>query len=247
MKSSNMKKLPPNMRSWSFAFLVPLLLVPSAHALERSVLFHEDFATLDNWKPFTFPKIKRHTVYTILKDGERHYLKAESNASASAIVYKDSFKVNDYPHVKWRWKVNNIYVKGNARIKPGDDYPMRVYVMFEYDPGKAGMFEKMKYVLAKKLYGEYPPQSSLSYVWASKEEPESILVSPYTDRAMMVLLQKGAKNVGTWQDQEVNIVDDYQRAFGSKLPLRARIAIMNDSDNTGESSTSYMEYLEVFR
>jgi hypothetical protein len=235
------------MTAWSFVLLALVLFVPAAYALERTVLFHEDFATLDNWKPLTFPKIKKHTVYTIQQDGERHYLKAESSASASAIVYKDSFKVNDYPRVKWRWKVNNIYSKGDVRTKSGDDYPMRVYVMFEYDPDKAGAFEKIQYGIAKKRYGEYPPQSSLSYVWSSTEEAESIVVSPYTDRAMMVLLQKGAKNVGTWQDQEINIVDDYQKAFGSKPPLRARIAIMNDSDNTGESSTSTMEYLEVFR
>ncbi len=242
-----MIKIFQKMTAWSSALLVSVLLVLSAHALERAVLFHENFATLDNWKSLTFPKIKKHTVYTIQHDGERHYLKAESNASASAIVYHDPFNVYDYPRVKWRWKVNNVYVKGDIRTKSGDDYPIRVYVMFEYDPDKAGTFEKIKYGLAKKRYGEYPPQSSLSYVWASKEEPESIVVSPYTDRAMMVLLQKGAKNVGTWQDQEINIVDEYQKAFGSKPPIRARIAIMNDSDNTGESSTSYMEYIEVFR
>jgi hypothetical protein len=242
-----MIKIISPIKSWSLTLLVSVLLVPSAHALERTVFFHEDFATLDNWKPFLFPKIKRHTVYTIQKDGERHYLRAESNASASAIVYKDSFKVNDYPRVKWRWKVNSVYVKGNARLKSGDDYPLRVYVMFEYDPDKAGTFEKLKYGIAKKMYGAYPPESSLSYVWASREGPESMIVSPYTDRAMMVLLQKGSKNVGTWQDQEVNIVDDYQKAFGSKPPMRARIAIMNDSDNTGESSISFMEYIEVFR
>jgi hypothetical protein len=242
-----MKIILPHIRSWSFALLVSVLLVPGARAQEHAVFFREDFATLDNWKPFYFPKIKKHTVYTIQKDGERHYLKAESNASASAIVYKDSFNVNDYPRVQWRWKVNNVYVKGDAGIKSGDDYPLRVYVMFEYDPDKAGMFEKMKYGIAKKVYGEYPPQSSLSYVWASKEEPEAMIVSPYTDRAMMVLLQMGVKNVGTWQDQEINIVDDYQKAFGSTPPGRARIAIMNDSDNTGERSTSSMEFIEVFR
>jgi hypothetical protein len=242
-----MIKILLNKRSWSFALLLSVLLVSIVLSLERAVLFHEDFTTLDNWKPFTFPKIKKHTVYSIQKEGERHFLKAQSNASASAIVYKDSFKVYDYPRVKWRWKVDTIYKKGDARVKAGDDYPLRVYVMFEYDPDTAGALEKLKYGLAKKMYGEYPPQSSLSYVWASKEERESIIVSPYTDRAMMVLLQMGAKNVGMWQDQEINIVDDYQKAFGSKPPLRARIAIMNDSDNTGESSISFMEYLEVFR
>ena len=247
MKSGIVIKILRNMTAWSFALLVPVLLDPGAHALEGTVLFHENFATLDDWRPLSFPKIKKHTVYTIRHDGERHYLKAESNASASAMVYKSSFNVNDYPRVKWRWKVDNVYVKGDVMTKAGDDYPMRVYVMFEYDPDKAGTFEKIKYGLAKKRYGEYPPQSSLSYVWASREEAESMVVSPYTDRAIMVLLQKGAKNVGTWQDQEINIVDDYQKAFGSKPPIRARIAIMNDSDNTGENSTSSMEYIEVFR
>jgi len=227
--------------------LLQVFSVESPRAQEQAVLFHEDFATLDNWKPFYFPRIKKHSVYTIQIDGERHYLKTESNASASAIVYKDSFNVYEYPRVKWRWKVNNVYVKGDARTKAGDDYPLRVHVLFEYDPATAGMFEMLMYGLAKKMYGEYPPHSSLCYVWSSQEEPESMIVSPYTDKAIMVLLQMGTKNVGTWQEQEISIVEDYQKAFGEKPPLRARIAIMNDSDNTGESSISFMEYIEVFR
>jgi ArsR family metal-binding transcriptional regulator len=95
------------------------------------------------------------------------------------------------------------------------------------------------------MYGEYPPHSSLSYVWANREDPETIVTSPYTDKAKMVLLEKGQNKVGTWQDEEVNILEDYQKAFGTKPPARARIAVMNDSDNTGESSVSYVEYIEV--
>jgi hypothetical protein len=90
------------MRSLILTLLLLVFLVESPCAQEKPILFHEDFATLENWKPFFFPKIKKHTVYTIQRDGERHYLKAESNASASAIVYKDSFNVYDYPRVQWR-------------------------------------------------------------------------------------------------------------------------------------------------
>lgn len=235
-------------RSWSLASLIVLLLFsPVAQAQEKTVLFREQFDNLDNWKPFTFPKIKAHSVYTIENEGGHHTLKAESHASASAIVYKETFNVYDYSKARWRWKVSNVYKNGDAKTKAGDDYPLRVYVMFDYDPDKAGTFEKMKYGLAKKFYGVYPPHSTLSYVWASKEEPDDIIVSPYTDRAKMVLLHKGTKNVGTWQDEVINIVEDYQKAFGAKPPVRARIAVMNDSDNTGESSVSYMEYIEVFK
>jgi hypothetical protein len=236
-----------NVRSLSFIILIMFLCAHVTLAQEKAVLFHEDFATLDNWKPFAFPKIKKHSVYSIQKEGPLHYLRAESNASASAIAYKDAFIVRDYPRVKWRWKVDRVYKKADARTKMGDDYPLRVYIMFEYDPEKASTFEKLKYGIAKKKFGEYPPQSTLSYVWASREEAETFIVSPYTDKAMIVILQRGTGHIGTWQEQEINIVDDYQRAFGVKPPVRARIAIMNDSDNTGEHSISFMEYLEVFR
>jgi len=73
------------------------------------------------------------------------------------------------------------------------------------------------------------------------------VVSPYTDKAMMVLLEKGSSKAGTWVDEEIDILADYQKAFKTMPPARARIAIMNDSDNTGESSVSWMEYLEVLR
>jgi hypothetical protein len=224
-----------------------LHIASPAAADDLQVLFREDFATLDNWKPFTFPKIKSHSTYTIERSGDAHVLRAESRASASAIVYKDAFDVRAYPKVKWRWKVKNVYARGDARTKEGDDYPLRVYVMFEYDPEKAGAMERIKYSLVKSLYGEYPPHSSLSYVWASKADPEKFVVSPYTDKAMMVLLEKGPAKAGQWVDEEIDVPSDYRKAFGKEPPAKARIAVMNDSDNTGESAVSWMEYIEVFK
>jgi hypothetical protein len=218
-----------------------------ASADDHQVLFREDFANLDSWNPLAFPKIKSRSTYTIERTGSEHILRAESSASASAIVYKDSFSVSDYRRVRWRWKVKNVYVKGDVRSKEGDDYPIRVYVMFEYDPDKAGTMDRIKYGFAKSLYGEYPPHSSLSYIWSSKDDPEKFVVSPYTDKAVMVLLEKGPAKVGTWVDEEIDIMADYEKAFKAKPPARARIAVMNDSDNTGESSVSYLEYIEVFR
>ena len=229
------------------AFVLTALVPLSAAAGEQEVLFREDFAALDSWKPFVFPKIKSHSTYTIERNGENHWLRAESNASASAIVYQESFNVYVHPIVRWRWKVRNIYQKGDATVKAGDDFPIRVYVMFEYDPEKAGLGQRLQYGVAKSLYGAYPPHSSLNYVWSSREHPERIITNPFTDRAKDILLRQGAALVGTWQDEQVNILEDYQAAFGTKPPARARIAIMNDSDNTGESSVSWMQYIEVAR
>lgn len=228
-------------------YLILSVFVAYGFSQERQVFFREDFKTLEKWRPLTFPKISAHTTYGIeSKDGES-FLKAESNASASALIYKEEFNVYEYPKVRWRWKVDSVYRSGDPEKKSGDDYPIRIYVVFKYDPDKAGGLEKVKYGLAKKLYGEYPPHSTLSYVWASREDQKAIVTSPYTHRARLITLEKGDKKKGLWQDEEISIVEDYRKAFGADPPPIASLGIMNDSDNTGENSISYVDFIEVFK
>ena len=49
-----------------------------------------------------------------------------------------------------------------------------------------------------------------------------------------------------FRSQEVNILEDYKAAFGKDPPEIASIAIMNDSDNTKESSISYVDYIVIY-
>ncbi len=239
------------MKKNSFSILLIAILfsqaVLLADASNKTVFFREDFNSLENWKPFFFPRIKSHSVYTIEKENGNRYLKAESHASASAILYKESFNVYEFPGVRWRWKVMNVYAKGDPRTRQGDDYPIRIYIMFLYDPDKAGVLERLQYGWVRKLYGEYPPDSSLSYVWANREDPETIVTSPYTGKAKIIFLEKGPGKTGIWLNEEINILGDYRKSFGKNPPERASIAVMNDSDNTGERSVSYLDYLEVLK
>jgi len=227
--------------------LLIALAATSAVSDSRQVLFREDFKNLSNWEPLYFPKIKEHSTYTIVSEKGHSLLKAESRHSASAIIYRRTFNVYEYPHMRWRWKVDNVYTKGDIRQKSGDDYPVRVYVAFQYDPERAGVGARLEYGIARALYGKYPPDSTLNYVWTGQEIAERIITSPYTDRAKIVILEKGRSNIGNWVEETVNILDDYRKAFGKDPPQTAGIAIMNDSDDTGEMAVSYVEYIEVFK
>ena len=226
------------MMAWVFASPLPA---------DQQVLFRENFENLSQWEPLFFPKIKAHSTYSLVKEGGKSLLKAESHASASAIVHRRTFNVYDYPHIRWRWKVTQLSDRGNPKEKAGDDYPIRVYVMFRYDPEKAGLGDRLMYGASKAIYGKYPPHSTLSYVWTGYDIPERIFVSPYTDKARIVVLEKGKGRIGQWVDAFVNVLDDYRKAFGKDPPVVAGLAVMSDADNTGEKAEAYLEYIEVGR
>jgi hypothetical protein len=235
---------------WASALLssaLPPLGGSPVNAQERNVAIFEDFGNLDSWKPLYFPKVEKHTVYSIeSKDGE-HYLRAESNASASGLVYKGTFNVYDYPKIRWRWRISNVYERGDGRTKASDDYPIRLYVLFEYDPQKAGALDKVKYGLANAIYGEYPPHSAINYVWSSVVWDLPFINSPRTDKVKIVALESGAKRAGTWQEEQVDILQDYRRMFLADPPAKASLGIMSDSDNTAEHAVSFVSFIEVYR
>ena len=192
-----------------------------------------------HWKPLTFKKIERHTVYSLVKDDDTVVVRAVAEASASGLIREIKIDPKEYPIVKWRWKVNNILKKGDVYRKEGDDYAARLYITFEYDPGKLGFFEKTKYEMIRLVYGQYPPLGAINYIWESRAPKETAVPNPYTSRVMMVVVESGPEKINQWVNEERNIYEDYRQAFKEEPPMISGVAIMTDTDNTGESATSY--------
>ncbi len=213
------------------------------HAEE--VFLSEQFNSLEQWKPFYFPGIKTHTSYTAGNVDGRSCLIVSSNHSASALILKNRFNVYQYPDIAWRLQVSNIYQKGDSSKKEGDDYPVRIMIMFLYVPEQASMVEKLQYETAHLFYGEYPPQSSLNYIWANKEQVAPLIPATYSSRAMLIPMAAGQKHVGKWLEYRTNIVQDYKTAFGQDPPPLAVVGIMSDSDNTGESARAYIDFIKI--
>jgi hypothetical protein len=193
----------------------------------------------DGWKPLTFKKVEKHTVYTVVKDGDTVAVKAVSEASASGLTREIKVNLKEYPIVQWRWKVANVLEKGDVTRKEGDDYPARIYITFEYDSSKVGFFDKTKYETIKLLYGQYPPLAAINYIWESKAPKGTVVPNPYTDQVRMIVVESGPDRLNQWVTEERNLYEDYKKAFGEEPPLISGVAIMTDTDNTGESATAY--------
>ena len=167
------------------------------------------------------------------------HVKAVAEASASGLIRKIAIDPREYPIIQWRWKIADILKNGNVYQKQGDDYPTQVYIVFEYDSERLGFAEKAKSEMAKMLYGEYPPLASINYIWSSNAPLGLVVPNPYIDRSMMVVVQSGKEDLNTWVDEERNLYEDYRNAFKEEPPMISGVAIMTDTDDTGESATAY--------
>lgn len=208
-------------------------------------MFREDFETLDDWTPLAFKNIQRQTTYTIENQAGDRILAARSSSSASALIHRQTFDITEYPIIRWRWKVERVYESGDYRTKSGDDYPLRIYVLFDYDPATAATGDNIRFELGKAIFGRYPPRYCLNYIWANRPHETEAVPSPYTSRSVMIPLEQGPENVGRWMEETVNVLEDFKRVFGENPPREATLAIMNDSDNTGEQAASYLAFIEV--
>ena len=99
--------------------------------------------------------------------------------------------------------------------------------------------EKIKYETIRLFYGQYPPLAAINYIWESHASVGTIVPNPFTNRAMMIVVESGEEKINQWVCEERDILEDYRKAFGEPPPMVSGVAIMTDTDNTGESATAY--------
>lgn len=199
------------------------------------------------WTALTFRNGAEPTRYSLVADQGVTVLKAEAERSASGLIRRFEEGGPDLkrtPILRWRWKVGGLIRGADIRSKDGDDYPARVYVTFRYDPARAGLGQRMQYGAVRALYGEYPPHAGINYVWDGSAPVGTMLPNAYTARAMMFVVESGARRVGEWVEVERNVYEDYRRAFGEEPPPVSGVAVMTDTDQTGESVTAWYGDIE---
>ena len=63
--------------------------------------------------------------------------------------------------------------------------------------------------------------------------------NPYTEQVHRIVVESGPTKVNAWMTEARNVYEDYKRAFGEEPAMMSGIAIMTDTDNTGESAEAY--------
>lgn len=198
----------------------------------------EGTAPPPGWTPLSFKKVTTRTAYAVVRDEGTTVVRADSRAGASGLTRTVSIDLREYPVVAWRWKIVNVIAKGDVTTKAGDDYAARLYITFAYDPDKVSFSKKARYKAGRLLFGNIPI-SAITYIWDRLTPEGTIVPNAYTDFVRMIVVESGEAHVGRWMEQERNLHEDYRRAFGEEPPLVNGVAIMTDTDNTGETATAF--------
>ncbi|MCH8494613.1 MAG: DUF3047 domain-containing protein [Balneolales bacterium] len=191
----------------------------------------------ENWKPMTFRGIN-HTEYQLVTIDDRTAVKAFADNASSGLIHRKNIDLEEFPIIEWSWRVENILEGGDVTRKSGDDYPARIYVIFDYDLSNLSWGQRNMIRALRTFYGDVPARA-INYIYTNSSEIGTIVKNPYTDLVTMVVVDSGEDHFGEWRSFSRNIYDDYIQIYNEPPPPVAAIAIMTDSDDTGEKATAY--------
>jgi rSAM/selenodomain-associated transferase 2 len=193
------------------------------------------------WYLLAFHGVARQTRYAVSRDEEGWALHAQSDRAAAGVYRPLDLDPRVYTVITWRWKIERLLERLDPTRKAGDDYPARVYVAFRYEPEREGIWERTKFEFYRALYGEYPPGAVISYVWESRLPPETAYPSPYTARARTIVVRSGPAELGRWVEERRDVYQDYRRLFGAEPSRLAGVAVMTDTDDSGERAEAWYD------
>lgn len=203
--------------------IVPLVFLLSSflsHIVVAEQLSIGEFSTgnLDGWKQKEFSSKTRYEITQL--DSETALL-ADSRDSASALYKKQRIDISKYPYINWRWRIENKLDTGDEKLKSGDDYAARVYVVVS---GGIAIWRT----------------KAINYVWANSSPKYDIWPNAFAgNKAIMLAQRSSGDKTSTWVTEKRNVYEDFKKLFGAEIRYVDGVALMTDTDNNGGSAKSY--------
>lgn len=195
-----------------------LLLTLSVGAVETRIPIGEfSHGKLTAWAEKSF---QGHSEYRLVEKQGRKVLHAHSRDSASGLYREVAIDLSQTPLLNWSWKTEQLLQNNDERRREGDDYPLRVYVVFS-----GGL--------------RFWRTRAINYVWSSHQAVGSQWPNAFTSNAIMIAVNGGEEGLGEWQQLQRDVLADYRQLFGNEPGRVDAVAIMTDTDNTGQEANAW--------
>ena len=193
----------------------------------------------EGWRLWNLSRLKQPTRYKLIEQDGRKVVKASADASASGLVHPLRLDPRTYRLLSWEWKIGALIAGADNTRKASEDSPVRIVVTFDGDSNSLPLEERIFADNFRLLTGQDLPYATLMYIWENRAAPDSIIPSRHTSRIKMIVARSGPDGLGTWHKLDRNLYADFRRAFGEEPGTITAVAIMTDTDNTGEKAAAY--------
>ncbi|UCF94389.1 MAG: DUF3047 domain-containing protein [Desulfobacterales bacterium] len=175
-------------------------------------------SSLDGWQDKVF---SRPTSYQLLQLKDKTVLAAQSQNSASGLIKKVHVDIKAYPYLNWSWRIENRLALENEKIKAGDDYAARIYVVVDG--------------------GILPWRTrAVNYVWANGAPKGEVWENAFAgNNVLMMALRSRQDKISTWYAEKRNLYEDLKRLFATEFRFIDAIALMTDTDNSHGQVKAY--------
>jgi hypothetical protein len=173
------------------------------------------------------PQPDKGRVEDAQETGGNHFLRISTDGSFYSFGINSPFDPEHYPLLTWRWRVDRMPQRADISTRTGDDAAARLFVVFG-DAADPSMKRK------------------LEYVWDTTHAVGSIIPDPYSpDTTKAIVLESGSGKLGKWVPEKVDLVSDYQRAFGTKPGRVKTIAFASNSEETHSATEADFDDLQI--
>ncbi len=165
-------------------------------------------------------------------------LDVASDGSVSLLYRALPQSIWDSTRASWSWQVSQSVPATDLRKKGGDDRNLAMYFVFlPEDEAKRLQGTKVTTLLNNDAV------RVLVYVWGGQHPRGAVLSSPYLGARGKTVVLRGA---GTGQAREnVNLHQDYAKAFGGRATSLVGLAVSGDSDDTNSRIMAQLSGLTI--
>ena len=195
------------------------LLYQNPTLSEKINVFNFTESELSNLK---VKKVKGKTNYSVGKNENGSYLRAESEGTGSGLGKEIKIDLTKTPFLNITWKVEKNLSGIIEDSKKGHDYAARVFVV-------------------KKTGATPLSNRAMNYVFSSNSDVNTYHPSPYTKKSIDYTLSTTKENLNEWVTVKVNVKKHFKKFHDLDLDEINGVAIMSDTDNSKLNSLSYYQ------
>jgi hypothetical protein len=192
------------------------------------------------WEPYFIVRGNHPTGYRVVERDGAAVLEALAEQGGSALLRKIRIDPHLHRLIEWRWQVPPREPGASAFSEAARASAMaRISIAFHGDAQKLDVVDRTHLRLAKVLTPNGLPYATLVYVWLRSAPAGTVLVSPYSDRVRLFVVESGEERVGQWIDVRRNVLEDYRRAFGEDPGDIVAVGVMTDSGDDGSTRRAF--------